>query len=145
MGKNIYIHIALASALLTAAAGLVSCTQEAKPEPEFLAGEELTLRINGRERITYDPDTYQVGYRRNGCVFRVHNDEMSEYFVLTCSARPETEGQKIKCSLRYTSGGDVVSKTGMEFRVEKIDASTGMVWLWCSKGKTGVSVMKIDN
>lgn len=139
------IHIAVVPAMLMMAAGLAACSSGAKPDPEFLAGPVITLQINGQEKIKYVSDTYQLGYGGGGRVFRVHNDEMSEYFVLTCQEPPEAEGQRIKCSLKYASGGDVVSKTGMEFRVEKIDEASGMVWLWDSKRKTGVSVMKIDN
>lgn len=139
------INIAIVSAMLSVAAGLAACSPEAKPDPEFLAGQEIKLQINGQDKIVYQSDTYQLGYSGSGCVFRVHNDEMSEYFVLTCSEPPEVEGQRIKCSLKYASGSDMESSTGMEFRVEKTDAASGMVWLWDSKRKTGVSVMKIDN
>ncbi len=139
------IDIAIVPVMLAVAAGLAACSREAEPDPEFLAGPEIILQINGQEKIKYVSDTYQLGYGGGGRVFRVHNDEMSEYFVLTCSEPPQTEGQRIKCSLKYASGGEVVSKTGMEFRVEKTDAASGMVWLWDSKRKTGVSLMKIDN
>ena len=139
------IDIAIVPVMLAVAAGLAACSREAEPDLEFLAGPEIILQINGQEKIKYVSDTYQLGYGGGGRVFRVHNDERSEYFVLTCSELPQTEGQRIKCSLKYASGGEVVSKSGMEFRVEKTDAASGMIWLWDSKRKTGVSLMKIDN
>lgn len=122
-------------------AGLFSCTPDRKPDAEFLTGSDLELKVDGSVKVKYVPETFQIGYSSDKKQFRVHNDTMSEYFILTCSELPEKEGQKIKCSLKYTSGGNTVSRTGEEFRVEKIDGSSGTVWLWNSKKKTGVSVM----
>lgn len=112
-------------------------------EPEFLTDSAPLLRVNGENLIKYDPATSQLGYRPDRFEFRLHNDTMSEYYILTCSARPDSEGKTVRGTLKYATDGSIYTKSGLEFRVEKV-GDDGNVWLWCSKRKTGITVRILE-
>lgn len=115
------------------------CRHKHEPERAFMESSILSLRINGCEKIRYEPETFQTGFSPENKQFRIHNDTMSEFFTLTCQELPEKTGQNIKCTLKYCADGEVVYQKGLNFNVEKI-SDDGTVWLWCSKKKTGATV-----
>lgn len=122
---------------------LGSGCKKSEPDPVFIGSDEPALQINGSYRIKYSPATFQIGYSPDNRQFRIHNDTMSEFYILTCSELPERQGQDIKCALKYAASGSISYKNGLNFRVERTDPATGMIWLWCSKKNIGVSVRKL--
>ena len=122
---------------------LVSCKPKVEMDPGLYASDTVSLMIKGKSVFTYDERTMQLGFNRTLGQFRVGNDEMSSFFVLTCSEIPREEGQEIKADLQWTSGSSVKTSSGLTFKVEKYE-STGLVWLWCATDKTG-AVVKVLN
>lgn len=104
---------------------------------------QVSLMVKGKKVFTFDDATGQLGYNRSLKQFRAGNDDMTSYFVLTCSELPRQEGQEITGNLQWGSGGSGKSSNGLTFKVEKYD-DTGLVWLWSSADKTG-AVVKILN
>lgn len=104
---------------------------------------QVSLMVKGKKVFTFDEATGQLGYNRSLKQFRAGNDDMTSYFVLTCSELPRQEGQEITGNLQWASGGSGKSSNGLTFKVEKYD-DTGLVWLWSSADKTG-AVVKILN
>lgn len=104
---------------------------------------QVSLMVKGKKIFTFDEATGQLGYNRSLKQFRAGNDDMTSYFVLTCSELPRQEGQEITGNLQWGSGGSGKSSNGLTFKVEKYD-DTGLVWLWSSADKTG-AVVKILN
>lgn len=104
---------------------------------------QVSLMVKGKKVFTFDEATGQLGYNRSLKQFRAGNDDMTSYFVLTCSELPRQEGQEITGNLQWGSGGSGKSSNGLTFKVEKYD-DTGLVWLWSSADKTG-AVVKILN
>lgn len=104
---------------------------------------QVSLMVKGKKVFTFDEATGQLGYNRSLKQFRAGNDDMTSYFVLTCSDLPRQEGQEIRGNLQWGSGGSGKSSNGLTFKVEKYD-DTGLVWLWNSTDKTG-AVVKILN
>lgn len=127
--------------LLCLALLLCGCQKENVDE-SFLENNNLCLIEKGVTVHSYDPLTWQVSFNRADREFRVHTDNMSDYYILRCSALPREEGQSIKCSIRW-SGNSITSKSNLTFRVEKMD-SAGRVWLWCKGSKIAVSVMLLN-
>ncbi len=130
-----YIAIAVSAVLAIALCG---CQKESV-DPEFLSNGNLCLMEKGRTVHSSDPLTWQTSFNRARKEFRVHTDNMSDYYILKCSTVPESEGQSIKGSLQW-SGNTIVNRRNLDFRVEKMD-SEGRVWLWCGKSKIAVSVV----
>ena len=132
-------RILLAFALMSAVSG---CVRKYEPDAAFLERDVLSLEMDGSSVVEYEPETWQVGFSRENRQFRVHNDTMSEYYVLTCSALPDHVGQKLTCSLKYASYKVAVYKSGMEFEVKKMD-DNGVIWLWNSRKRVGVTVKEL--
>ena len=124
---------------------LPSCLRSEGLEDDFLTTESICLLVNGKVVHSYDPLTWQLSYTINtgSYVFRANNDSMSEYFTLSCSEQPSMEGQKISCTLTWTSSTGISSRTGLNFTVSQVSA-TGLAWLWCEKYNIGVCVQVLD-
>ena len=135
MRKCLYI---IALVLLCA-----GCREKVEMDLEMYNSDQVSLMVKGKKVFTYSEGTCQLGYNRDLRQFRASNDDMTSFFVLTCSELPRQEGQEIRAELKWTSGSSVKTSGGLVFKVEKYD-DTGLVWLWNSADKTG-AVVKILN
>ena len=135
MRKCLYI---IALVLLCA-----GCKEKVEMDLEMYNSDQVSLMVKGKKVFTYSEGTCQLGYNRDLRQFRASNDDMTSFFVLTCSELPRQEGQEIRAELKWTSGSSVKTSGGLVFKVEKYD-DTGLVWLWNSADKTG-AVVKILN
>ena len=138
MRKYLYIIILL---ILSA----VACKEKETVEMDLGMYErnQVCLMVKGKKVYSFSDGEGQLAYNRTLKQFRAGNDDMSSFFVLTCSDLPRQEGQELRADLQWTSGSSVKSSTGITFKVEKMDG-TGLVWLWNATDKTG-AVVKILN
>lgn len=118
------------------------CKKKVEMDLEMYNSDQVSLMVKGKRVFTFDEGTGQLGYNNTLRQFRAGNDDMTSYFVLTCSEAPRSQGQEIRADLQWTSGSSSKSTKGLLFKVEKYD--TGLVWLWNSTDKTG-AVVKILN
>lgn len=127
--------------LVAAASILCGCpgSHEAESENEFLRSEMPCLYIGGKAMHEFEPETWQAGFNRSKKQFRVSNDTMSDFYVLVCSEIPSREGQKVTADLIWSSNR-IMNRKGLTFSVKKFN-NRGMVWLWNSKHRIGVSVL----
>ena len=130
--------------LIVLALFAIACGKKVEMDPGMYESNDVSLMVKGKMAFTYTEGTMQLAFNRTLREFRVGNDDMSSYFILDCAELPREEGQEIRGDLKYTSGSSVKSTTGLTFKVEKIESSTGLVWLWCAADKTG-AVVKILN
>ena len=119
------------------------CKKKVEMDLEMYNSNQVSLMVKGKKVFLYDDGTCQLGYNSSKRQFRAGNDDMTSYFVLTCSETPRSQGQEIRADIQWTSGSSVKSTNGLTFKVEKYD-NTGLVWLWNSTDKTG-AVVKILN
>lgn len=133
------------SILLLLALTLAGCDNK-KKEPEIDPGletaTEVCLNVKGARVFTYAEGTTQLGFNRSLRQFRAGNDDMSSYFIVTCSELPVKEGQEIRADLSWTSGS-TVKTSKVAFTVVKIEG-TGLVRLWSAADKTGAVVKILD-
>ena len=71
-----------------------------------------------------------------------HDDSMGNYFILSCNARPDTEGQELEADIQWTMKTSIKRFEGVEFEVKKTSAD-GCVWLWNKTQGIGVVVRKL--
>ena len=135
MRKLLYI----AACLLT----LSGCTEKVEMDLELYESDQVGLMVKGKKVFTYVEGNTQLGFNRTLRQFRAGNDDMSSFFVITCSELPREEGQEFRADVQWTSGSSVKTSGGLTFKVEKYE-DTGLVWLWCATDKTG-AVVKILN
>lgn len=136
MKKDLKIFISCIFGIL-----LVSC--QGKVDPEFIGTQDFGLQVRDVKVFTYDALTWQTAFNRERCEFRVHTDNMSDYYCVTLSTVPSSEGQKVKGSIVWTSSSDIITKNGLNFSVEKIDRA-GRIWLWCKKERIGAVIQALD-
>ncbi len=120
---------------------LCGCSKEEVDEA-FLESTTLCLINDGRTVHSYDPLTWQIAYSEDKMEFRVYSDTMSDYYVLSCSQLPAAEGQEISATLEW-SNSSRINRKSLGLSVEKIDLQ-GRIWLWSSKEKIAVSVMRLE-
>ena len=122
---------------------LAACGKKVEMDPVLYESDTVALMVKGKTVFTFDEGTMQLGFNRSRRQFRAGNDDMTSFFVLTCSELPRQEGQELTADVQWTSGSSVRTSSGLTFKVEKYD-STGLVWLWCATDKTG-AVVKVLN
>ena len=136
MKKYLYI---LTSLVLVS----TGCKEKVEMDLGMYESEQVSLMVKGKQVFTFTEGDGQLGYNRTLKQFRAGNDDMTGFFVLTCSEIPRQEGQEFRADIQWTSGNSVKSSSGIILKVEKMDG-TGLVWLWNAADKTG-AVVKILN
>ena len=135
MRKHLYI-IALLTLLLS------GCKKKVEMDLDMYNSNQVSLMVKGKKVFTFDEANGQFGYNRSLRQFRAGNDDMTSYFVLTCSELPRSEEQEIRATLQYSSGSSGKSMD-ITLKVEKYD-DTGLIWLWNSVDKTGAVVKTLN-
>ena len=135
MRKYFYI-IALLTLLLC------GCKKKVEMDLDMYNSNQVSLMVKGKKVFTFDEANGQLGYNRSLRQFRAGNDDMTSYFVLTCSELPRSEEQEIRATLQYSSGSSGKSMD-ITLKVEKYD-DTGLIWLWNSVDKTGAVVKTLN-
>lgn len=112
-------------------------------EQILLTREDISLTMKGTEQIAYDPLDFQLGYNAAKNEFRVFDDEMANWYVLTCKTTPSDTGQEIKADLSWTTQSSTRTRNDLILTVEKTD-SEGHFWMWCEDYAIGIVVKKIE-
>ena len=123
--------------------GILLAACQGKVGPEFIRTTDFELQVKDETVFRYDPLTWQTAFKREKREFRVHTDNMSDYYCVTLNNIPSSEGQKVKGSIVWTSSSNVITKSGLTFSVEKIDRA-GRIWLWSRKERIGAVVQALD-
>ena len=112
---------------------LTGCIENGTYTPEFLTDDTLRLAVGQEEIITYNPLSCQYAFNTDRLEFRLHTDNMSDYFIVRLQEEPTREDQVITAGLiRWTSrtGADEVRKN-IALQVVKMEGD--VVWLWNSR------------
>ena len=128
--------------LLLAAPLLSSCNRDGFDRSDFDI-TEVCLKVRGSVVFAYTPGNSQMALNRGRKEFRAGTDTMSDYFLLRLSELPQETGQVLTGTLKWTTSDDIVSRTGLSFKVERV-ADDGTVWLWNASQKITV-VMRLLN
>lgn len=129
--------------LLAAAALLGACKDQEEMDAELYEGNDICLKIKSRMIYTFDASSGQLGYNPARNLFRAGNDDMSEYFILTCEPFPAATDMEVTADLTWKTGSTIQHRDGVPMKVMKTD-DAGLVWLWSKQDKIG-AVVKILN
>lgn len=129
--------------ILISAVILLTCScHDERLSSAFSARDDVRLQIGGVEQLCYDPLTWQMGFNQEKRQFRVHTDNMSDYFTLTLSSIPEKDGETVNGNLVYTTRSNVVTKNNVTFKVLRLEGDK--IWLWNHSGHIGLEVRLLD-
>lgn len=107
----------------------VACTYGSGSSGPITESDTVSLTWKEIVQIEYDPATYQLGYNSSRNEYRVYDDRLAYWFVVTCSEKPVSEGQTLTADVSWTGKNKTKSMNALKFNVTKAD-DTGMVWLW---------------
>ena len=130
----------LISAVIALLFTLTACVEGGTYTPEFLTDATLRMAVGKTDIITYAPLSCQYAYNSDNMEFRLHTDNMSDYFIIRLQAEPTEEDQMVTAGLlRWTSptGADQVRKN-IALQVVKMEGD--VVWLWYSRESIKMTV-----
>lgn len=127
--------------MLGAALLLCGC-QEERLMSAFSSRDEIRLQIGGEEKMCYDPLTCQLAYNPDRREFRVHTDNMSDFFSVVLSAIPVEDEEEVRGSLTYTTRTDIVRKNNVTFRAIRLEGDK--IWLWNQSASIGIEIQILD-
>ena len=131
------------SYIITLLAVIFMTSCQGKVDPEFMTSGNFGLRVKDQAVFKYDPLTWQVAFNRDKCEFRVHTDNMSDYYCVRLDCVPTAEKQRARGSIEWTGKSSVNSCKDLVFIVERVDGS-GRIWLWSKKERIGAVVQILD-
>ena len=105
----------------------------------LLVRDDISLTIREELVMSFEENTCQMGYNSARNEYRVYDEKLENWYILRCSAKPTSEGQKVKADLEYAKEKDVKTLEGLDFSVEKT-SSDGLVWLWNKDRKIGIVI-----
>lgn len=109
----------------------------------LLVRDDISLSIREELVMSFDENTCQMGYNSARNEYRVYDEKLANWYILRCSAKPASEGQKVKADLEYTTDKDVKTLSDLEFGVQKT-SSEGLVWLWNKDKKIGIIIKNLS-
>lgn len=131
------------AALILMGAALILCgCQEERLLSAFSSRDGIRLQVGGEEQLSYDPLTCQLAYNPDRREFRVHTDNMSDFFVLTLSAIPAEDNEEVRGNLVYTTRKDIVRKNNVTLKVIRLEGDR--IWLWNQSSHIGIEIQILD-
>lgn len=129
-----YILIALSLCCIA----LTSCVDEIPGEFKDVDPDNICLRISTQTVFLFDETNCQYSFNNQKHIFRASNDSMSDYFIVTFSQTPTTEGQNVKADIIYTTETEIKNVRNADLTVENVDRNE--VLLWDGKKKIGINI-----
>jgi hypothetical protein len=137
--KKILFNIFIIFLALLAA----GCTEDGvTPSKAFSDQSDISLMIDDNVVMTFNQDTDQLSFNRKRGMFRVGNDDMTEYFMLSAhedSGFNLVEDLEFIGDLTYCTGGEVTKITDLTWTITAFDTDDygTKVHLWCDDNKIG--------
>ena len=127
--------------ILAALAFCMAGCREHNLSDDFRNDESIRMEIKGYTTFRYDPLTCQTGFNRERCEFRVHTDNMSDFYIVRLDEMPATEGQMLNGTASWTTGSDLHNKK-TSFEVIRIEGDK--IWLWSAPTRIAMVVRALD-
>ena len=105
---------------------------------EFTALDTVRLEVNGSVVFMYDPLTCQLGYDSSKGEFRVHTDDMSDFFTLTLPHLPTSTSEFVNGDISWTTSTSIVSKKNVTLETIRLEGD--MIWLWNRGSRIALAV-----
>ena len=121
------------------AASLTGCLSESTMgEEDFVSKvSDISLIVNWRTQMKFDEDRHQIAYNEISGQFRVMDDDLNNYFVITLGSMPGKVGDVVPATIVYTTQDDIPQVTA-DFTVSKYE--NDMFWLWNDGKKIGTVI-----
>lgn len=118
----------------------VGCEPQTVYTPEFLTDSTLRMEVGKQEILTYNPITCQTALNRHRCEFRMHTDNMSEYFIIRFSSMPSEEGESVTVESLVWTNPSGTDQTRKNITLEVVKLEGDIAWLWNSRESIRMTV-----
>ena len=108
----------------------------------LLQREDISFTMRGEDLFVYDPLDCQLSHSIPDNVYRMYDDRLSDWVIVKCSERPDTEGQSLSVDLIWTASSSTRTETGLTFSVQKTSGD-GKVWMWNKSKKIGIVIKNL--
>ena len=136
--KSLYKYV-LMLIILTAFAGCNEITEEEQIFAD--ADSNPALYYKGSIWIDFDPNNYQLGYNEERKEFRLHDDDMSAFYILKLEETPNEKDETIEGKIKWSKGGRIIERDKVKFKVIKNEQDT--YWLWSRSEQIGIVIQKL--
>lgn len=123
-----------------AAIALCSCGDE-RDLPRFIEDGTIRLEVSGDAVFKYDPGTCQLAFNREKALFRVHTDNMSDYFIADLDQVPSEVDQEVTATLSWTTDSNVTTRKNIALKTVMIEGDK--IWLWSGSGGQFALVIRV--
>ena len=118
----------------------VGCEPQTVYTPEFLTDSTLRMEVGKQEILTYNPITCQTALNLHRCEFRMHTDNMSEYFIIRFSSMPSEEGESVTVESLVWTNPSGTDQTRKNITLEVVKLEGDIAWLWNSRESIRMTV-----
>ena len=118
----------------------VGCEPQTVYTPEFLTDSTLRMEVGKQEILTYNPITCQTALNLHRCEFRMHTDNMSEYFIIRFSSMPSEEGESVTVESLVCTNPSGTDQTRKNITLEVVKLEGDIAWLWNSRESIRMTV-----
>jgi hypothetical protein len=108
----------------------------------LLGKDDISVTMKGEDLFVYDPMTCQISFSSPDNIYRMYDDRLSDWVIIKCSDRPDTEGQNLIADVTWTASSSTRTEHGLKFTVQKTSAD-GKVWLWNKSKKIGIVIKNL--
>ena len=122
--------------------GLAAGCSLFQTEEAILSREDISLTWRGELQVSYDAASFQIGFNDHNNEYRIYDDKLANWFVLTCSEKPVCPDQTFKAKVSWTGQKGTMNMKNLEFKVMKTEED-GRFWLWNDSNKIGIIVQDI--
>mgnify|MGYP006872994988 CR=1 FL=1 len=108
---------------------------------DFRLDDTIRMEIKGYTIFRYNPLSCQIGFNRERSEFRVHTDNMSDFYIVRLDEMPVAEGQIIDGTASWTTGNDLHNKK-TSFEVIRLEGDK--IWLWSASTRIAMVVRTLE-
>ncbi len=118
---------------------LSSCGKDVQAQEDFkTACPTVGLTVSGVPAYEFSDASVQMSFNESKRQFRVSDDSMKYYYVLTVDKLPQGLGSTFTGDVVWTTNVDVRKRSGLKFKV--INMSGDLMWVWNKKNDIGLVV-----
>lgn len=125
--------------ILSVSVLLSSCDKNAELR-EVMEDSTIRLSIQGVTQFAYNPTCCQIGFCREKKEFRVHTDNMSDYFVVTLDRIPAVLNSTVTGNIIWTGSSSLERRENIALEVVKLEGDK--IWLWNGQARIA-AVLKV--
>ena len=128
-------------AAIAAAMMLNACQPQGVTElSSFVRDDTVRLEIDGVRVFSYDESLCQMALNAARGEFRVHDDTMSEFFIITMDKLPQAAGDRVNASILWTESGYERDKQNVTLVARSIRGD--VIWL-CDDSQRNAAVIRM--